>query len=271
MTKKHHDYPNYENPPVIEVVCGILFKPLETLLTPHFGTLWQGYKKEYPQCQELPPLAAVIEKYDEASQKQFQITEIPPLPRIWFVSKDDRGVIQVQRDRFLHNWKKANLGDEYPRYNNVISLFKNKLSIFEKFLSANKIGVIEPIQYEMTYVNHIFKGEGWDNIGEIGKIFPDFCLRSDPSRYLPEPENINWKTTYMLPNREGRMHVTLRNGVLANTNKSVIVLESTVRGIGEDKSKQAMWVWFDNAREWIVKGFADLTGDEVQDKIWKRR
>lgn len=271
MKKKSHTYPDYENPPVIEVVCGVLFKSIDTLLAPHFGTLWQGYKKDYPLCQEQPPLAPIIEKYDAAPQKQFHITEVPPLPRIWFVSSDDRGVVQIQRDRFLHNWKKANSGDEYPRYGTVISLFKNRLSIFEKFLSANNIGQIEPIQYEMTYVNHIIKGEGWDNMGEIGKLFPDFCLRTDPSRFLPGPDVINWKTTYVLPNRKGRMHVTLRNGVLSNINKSVIVMELTVRGIGEDKSREAMWPWFDTAREWIVKGFSDLTSKEAQEKIWKRK
>ena len=47
----------------------------------------------------------------------------------------------------------------------------------------------------------------------------------------------------------------------------MILLDLTVRGIG----KEGMEAWFDLAREWIVCGFADLTGDEIQKTIWGRR
>ena len=35
---------------------------------------------------------------------------------------------------------------------------KNRLSKFEEFLVENDLGNIEPLQYEMTYINHIHKG-----------------------------------------------------------------------------------------------------------------
>jgi len=31
---------SYEKPPVNEVVCSVLFDPIEALLTPHIGFLW---------------------------------------------------------------------------------------------------------------------------------------------------------------------------------------------------------------------------------------
>jgi hypothetical protein len=34
------DLPEYENPPVNAVVCGIQFKTLEGLRIPHFGLFW---------------------------------------------------------------------------------------------------------------------------------------------------------------------------------------------------------------------------------------
>lgn len=36
--------PDFENPPVVEVVCGIQFEYLSQLITPHFGLLWEMYK-----------------------------------------------------------------------------------------------------------------------------------------------------------------------------------------------------------------------------------
>ncbi len=112
--------PDYERPPVIEVVCGILFKSIDKLLAPHLGLLWEKYKTEYPVCREVPPLAPVIERFEEAPRIDLQLADVPPLPRIWFVDEKENGIIQVQRDRFLHNWKKVLPEDEYPRYPQVI-------------------------------------------------------------------------------------------------------------------------------------------------------
>jgi len=69
----------------------------------------------------------------------------------------------------------------------------------------------------------------------------------------------------------GRLHVTIQNGMVRDTRQPLLILNLTVRGIGNDKSSEAMWPWFDLAREWIVRGFGDLTGEEVQKRIWKKK
>lgn len=271
MVSKTDGFPSYENPPVIEVVCGVLFKSIESLLAPHLGVVWERYKSEYPNCREVPPLTPVIERFDEPREAQFIFSDKPPLPRIWFVHSEGRGIIQIQRDRFLHNWKKVRPEDEYPRYHNVIGMFKDRLGQFRSFLFDNKLGDIEPLQYEMTYVNHIPQGEGWRTTREIGKIFPDYGIREDNQRFLQEPEGINWNTTFILPDQAGRLHVKIRNGMSLEYNVPILMIELTVRGIGKDKSQEDMWAWFDLAREWIVRGFADLTSEEIQKNIWRRR
>jgi uncharacterized protein (TIGR04255 family) len=271
MPEQKKGFPDYENPPVIEVVCGILFKSISTLLSPHIGLLWEKYKSEYPECREVAPLDPVVEQFEEPPRMTLEIGNVPPLPRIWFVSKEGNGVVQVQRDRFLHNWRKIKPEDEYPRYHEVKEMFKDRLSQFESFLSENKLGVIEPLQYEMTYINHILLGEGWDSLSEIGSVFPDFAFRTDKSRFLPEPSSVNWRTTFTLPENAGRMHVTTRHARVRDTGRPLLVLELTVRGAGTDSSPEAMWRWFDVAREWIVRGFEDLTGEEVQKNIWKKK
>ena len=271
MGKMSKDLPDYESPPVIEVVCGVLFKTIDKLYAPHLGLLWEKYKKEYPVCRELPPLAPVIEHFKERSHVDLQFDDIPPLPRIWYVHEKDDGIIQVQRDRFLFNWKKVRSEDEYPRYPKVIKLFKDHLYQFESFVSENDLGNLEPLQYEMTYINHIPQGEGWTELNEIGKVFPDFSLRSGEKRFLPEPERINWRTSFVLPDNSGRLHAKIQLARLIDSGLPVLLLDLTARGIGKDRSFQGMTDWFDLAREWIVRGFTDLTGEDVQRRIWRRK
>lgn len=266
MKKTSKVLPNFEHPPVIEVVCGIHFESINSLYAPHLGLLWEEFKSDYPSCQEAAPLAPIIEQFDGEKPISFDFHEKPPLPRIWFIHKNDNGIIQVQRDKFLHNWRKVRPEDEYPRYPIVIEMFKDKLSKFESFLANNQFGKLKPIQYEMSYINHIWEGEGWANLSEIGKVLPDYSYRASKERFLPEPERINWHTSFLLPNKAGRMHVTIRNGKRKDDGKPMISLDLTVRGI----SDKGMESWFKLAREWIVCGFADLTGEEIQRKVWRR-
>jgi len=261
--------PDYEKPPVSEVLCGILFEPIGALLLPHFGLLWEKFKDEYSECQEVAPLMPTIERLDELPQKAVQLTEMP-LPRVWFVHKDG-GIIQVQRDRFLHNWRKKHPDDEYPHYRKVFKTFQEHFSTFQAFLQDAKLGTVTPLQYEMTYVNLILQDEGWKAIGDIGQVFPDFSWRNNSKRFLPSPEGINWRTSFLLPNRSGRLHINIQTGRRRDDLRELFRLEITARGIGEESSSEDMKEWFDLAHKWIVRGFEDLTEVGVQKNVWEKR
>lgn len=265
------DLPEYANPPVTEVVCGVLFDPIQTLLAPHLGLLWEKFKPEYTTCQEVAPLASVMEHFGAPLSVNLELSDTPPLPRIWFVHTDENRIVQVQRDRFLHNWRKARPDDAYPRYQNVIEMFRERLSGLETFLQENELGKVVPRQYELTYVNEIPRTEGWEVSRDVGKVFPDFAWRLKTDRFLSTPEDINWRTSFLLPTGEGRLHATLRSAMRNKDGQPVFIFELTVRGMGQDSSREAMWRWFDLAREWIVRGFTDLTDQDAQQHIWGRK
>lgn len=239
--------PDYENPPLIEVVCGVIFTPIENILAPHFGLLWEKFKSDYPTCQEAPPLASVIESFDKLSPMSIpvgdllQFSEILPLPRIGFVHTTGSRVIQVQRDRFLHNWRRLRAGDEYPRYGNVIRMFREHLLYFDLFVKETELGTIVPLQYEMTYLNHIPLGHGWTRPGDIGKLFPDFAWRLKAQRFLPEFENNTWQTTFVLPNQAGRLYVTIRQAMRPDDQQPILMFDLTIRGMGNNNSSEVMW------------------------------
>lgn len=264
--------PQYEKPPINEVVFSILFKPIENLLTPHIGLLWSKYQLQYPYCDEVAPLSPTLEIFDNNKVEAiYELTDVPPLPRVWFINASGNGVIQIQRDRFIFNWRKVRPEDEYPKYSNIIKLFSSHLSDFENFLEQLDIDIIiQPLQYELTYVNHIPKENGWRVLSDLGRIFPDFAWQSGEKRFLPDYSSINWRTTFTLPNQTGRLHVVIRSA-LREDDYPIISFELTVRGTEEQSSREAMWSWFDTAHEWIVRSFADLTSEEVQKNVWKRR
>lgn len=268
MSNQH--LPEYEKPPVIEVVCGVHFQQLEGLLAPYLGSLWEKLKPDYPECKEVAPLAPVIERFDAPAKSQMTFVELPPMARTWFVHKNETGIVQVQRDRFLHNWKKVREQDEYPRFAKVITLFKERLATFEDFLNEQSLGGLQPLQYELTYVNHIPRGEAWSTLADTGNVFPDFKRRNRDSRYLPEPETINWRTSFLFPEKVGRLHAVIRNAIRTEDQTPIIQLELTARGMPHSGTRDAMWSWFDLAHTWIVTSFTDLASETVRKNVWRQ-
>jgi len=252
--------PDYDEPPVIEVVCGVHFQRIDSLIAPYLGLLWEKIRKEFPLCKEVAPLAPVIERFgaNDQSTAELAIPDILSLSRIWFESQDGNGLIQVQRDRFLHNWKKEHDKDEYPHFDFVIKNFRTNFETFKAFIKENNLGSIQLLQCELTYVNHIPQGEAWTKL-------------SDTQRFLPTLEACNWQTSFVLPEREGRLRTSIRLGKRRSDNHPIILFELTARGIGTDKNDSGIWPWFDLAHKWIVEGFTDLTSKEVQQNVWRRK
>lgn len=268
MRSSVNPLPEYDNPPVIEVVFGIQYKELDKLKAPHIGLIWEKIgKDDYPECQEVPPLVHVLETYGSTPtppRLTIEALKLPPLPRLLFVSSGNNHLVQIQRDRFLQNWRKLSQDVEYPRYSALFPRFVNGLKIFSEAIEDLGIGRLEPNQYELTYVNHLVQGEGWDDLSDIGKVFRGFQCQAD-DRFLPEPEEVSWRRNYRFPEEKGRLHVSMQQAVSNETQVPLLVLNLTARGFDDDLAS-----WFEIAHEWIVRGFADLTGPEIQKTIWKR-
>ncbi len=262
---------HFDDPPIAEVVCGVQFKPLRRFAVSHFGQLWERFKPDgYVTCQDTSPLFPVVERFDNALPENAVEIPDPLLPRVWFLHQDGTGIVQVQRDRFLHNWKKSSAQSDYPHYYEVKQKFHERYETFVRFLSDNEIGELEPSQYEMTYVNHIPQGAGWDDLRDLGRVFPDFVWRGSAGRFLSRPSACNLSVSFDLPEKTARLHTNIRSGIRRDDRRPLLLFELTVRGLPDDLSPAAMLRWFDVAREWIVRSFDDLTGDEVQKRYWRK-
>jgi hypothetical protein len=119
----------------------------------------------------------------------------------------------------------------------------------------------KPLQYEVSYINHIFEGDSaWRPAAQLGELLPDFRWRPEP-RFLKSPERVDHRLSFLMPN--GRLHVRAQHAHRREDYHPVLVIELTARGFGADRA-----AWFRSAHDWIVFGFEDLTSSEVQEQAW---
>jgi uncharacterized protein (TIGR04255 family) len=265
-----HEIVSFAHPPVIEVVAGIQFKALEGFRATHLGLLWREFGEDYGGFREVAPLEPMVETFGAPVRMKLELTDVPPLPRVWFLRNDERGLIQVQRDRLHYNWKKAGDTDQYPRYESVMERFEGCLRTLGAFVDAHEIGRLEPVQYELTYINLIPEGQGWSGFADVGSVLPDLSWRSGPGRFLPAPAGLELHATFDLPDQNGRLRTVVRTGVRRTDDYRQIQVELTVRGIGPSRDLGGLRTWFDLAHEWAVRGFADLIAPAVQAQHWGR-
>ena len=253
--------PSYRKPPVNEVVCGVRFHASDKLYIPHIGLLWDRFKAEYPKVQHAPPLAA------RTGQLLVDSATGVPIPRVWFVNEVGDELIQFQSDGFYFNWRRRE-GD-YPRYEHVIENFKKVANIIEDFYEEYELGSIEPMEYELTYINHIPKGGGWDSIEDLPRVFSNLNWAQMEGRFLPRPDIVSWQAVFLLPEGKGRLIVSLKQGTRSEDQVAVLILELKVLGIDNSAKKEGLRDWFNLSHEWIVRGFADLTTPEIHE-LWER-
>jgi len=220
--------------------------------------------------EEQAPIAHFVEPAEGPSEMpMFRVMDKPDLPRAWFLDVSGTRLIQIQRDRFLHNWRKTKPDDEYPHFPAVRETFFNYWESFTGFLAANNLQA-QPDQCELTYVNLIRQGKGWETMADLEGVFPTFRWRTK-TKFLPDPENVRWSLRFPLPVQQGRLHVEVLPVRVPPENDLAIRYSLTARGRPEGElSTEAMDVWFNLAREWIVRGFADLV-DRSTDELWERR
>ena len=265
--------PSYKNPPVVEVVWSVQFAPLAWLTAAHTGILWSKLRADYPECSEQAPVAAKDEPEDLLGQKPTPTVTFspkPPLPRQWFVAENGNDLIQIQSDRFSVNWRKVKDDDEYPRFAHMKDTFRERWGQFVTFAKECGDGPPRVQLIEMTYVNHIFQGEGWSQPSDIGSVLR-VMLFEEKRAFLPSPETVGCQMTFNIKGTAGRLHVVCRHARTIGPNpRDVFRLELTARGRAEEPDTPAITSWFTDARTWIDRGFQDLTGREIQETVWEK-
>jgi uncharacterized protein (TIGR04255 family) len=264
--------PDFDNPPVVETVLSIQFERLSAMQSVHFGLFWRRLQERYPKTEERPALAPVIERFPEPISRggriQFEAVEAPALPRLWLLNELGTEMIQVQNDRFIKNWRKAGEKDKYPHYEPVIKpAFERDFREFQEFLAEERLGVIKVNQCEITYVNHIVSGEGWQKLDEMDRIF---AFWNQPSAPVPgKAEDFGIHARFPIADAHGhpigRLYLDAHPALRATDNRPMYVMNLTARGLYGEGIE-----FFDIGRQWIVKSFEQLTTADMH-RIWRKK
>jgi uncharacterized protein (TIGR04255 family) len=267
MSDDMQPLPEYEKPPVIEVVCGVQFDHLRGFSSVHFGEFWRRVKKDYPRTEDKPPLG---EAFDDRPVPESKVEMVEfPIPRVFYIDSSGNYLLQVQPSRFLANWRKEKEQDQYPRFNEAQRRFLEGWNIFVGFLKDVDVGTPSVNQYELTYINHILEEEKSYPLG-IQHYLPVFSWTSAQSiKFLPPPRSVGLRFKFRLPDSKGTLNVTVDHGQRLVDRKGILVVDLTARGPAR-KDWSDMDEWFSVAHEWIVRGFTDLTS-QVAHREWRRR
>jgi uncharacterized protein (TIGR04255 family) len=262
------DLPDYDNPPVNEVVIGIQFDP--TAITgAHIGLFWGELRDEFPKASEQPPLEPRIESF------QSRRFSAPVLDfsswrgsRHWLTSEDDVQLIQIQADRLLYNWRRGLHNATYPHFGSLQEKFwsiAEKWSTFLRGLDKS----LKLTQWEVSYINHILTPDGQPTLADVLSFWGgelDHAMggaaeagRMEAQRILTE-NNSPW----------ARMYINITTGIRVDQTP-LIAFELTVRGPpeGEDAWDITHERLF-NARHQIVTAFDALTTEKMH-AIWGKQ
>jgi uncharacterized protein (TIGR04255 family) len=264
------DLPDFANPPVVETVLSVQFERLPALRSVHLGLFWERIRDRFPNTEDRPALAPVVERpverVSQALQLRFEAQETLSLQRLWLLNSAGTEMIQLQNDRFIKNWRQSAENHQYPRYSPVIKpAFARDFGEFLTFLADEQLGDVRINQCEVTYVNHIVGGEGWSDWSEMDKVFT-FWKQPLGMPYPGGAEDFGFRARFPIlgPNKEwiGRLHVDVQPAVTVPDNKPMYAMNLTARGMcGRD------FDFFDIGRRWVVKSFEDLTTPNMH-RVW---
>jgi uncharacterized protein (TIGR04255 family) len=258
--------PDFENPPAVETLMGVHFAPIERWQGPYFGLFWSRIKKDYPRIELQPPVIAALTAESALAQFQSRV-ELPV--RCWFFNQDETRLIQVQNNLFLHNWRKVEPGDKYLHYDDLRPIFEREWQGFRNFLESESLPVPAVQLCEVTYVNHIDRGNGLKTFADLSDVFPNWSPRTSGG-ILPTPELVAINASYPLKDLEGHLQITAQPAVRQTDTKETLQLTVTAKCKPSSSSNEDIRRCLDESRKWVVLGFTDFTGPKMH-AIWGRK
>lgn len=272
--------PHFRKPPVVEVALSVQFEPLPSFRVAHFGLLWKDFQGHFPKTEEHPPLSPVTEKFGVRSipgrALNFGVGFGAPELRCWFLNEAGTELLQVQRDRFIRNWRKVGDNSEYPRYKTLRTKFAKEIETFAEFLKREQIGELRPNQCELTYVSHIVAGIGWERHADLENLVT--IWRSNyGEEFSPRLESASFEARYLIARSEnnpiGRAYITFTPAFAAvdvdKVDKPIYVAQILMRGAPLGEGIGGVFEFLDTAHEWAVRAFTAITTQRMHE-IWER-
>ncbi|MGH9281404.1 MAG: TIGR04255 family protein [Acidimicrobiales bacterium] len=267
----------FAKPPVAELALAAHFEPLTELMVPHLGALWAKWSARFPRIEEHPELPRVPPELPQMRPVGFRIELVQdvPHPRLWFLNDHGGELVQFQRDRLVHNWRRMTEEEPYPHYESLRPAFESDLRDLASFLDDQGLPPILPVQCELTYMNPIPSEDLGPNAPLSALIGPWTDRYSDD--FLPPAEQVAFRARYQITDGggawAGRLHVSaepmLRQEEVKEAPGEVVMLQLFARGRPLGEGIEGILAFLDLGHDWIVNGFASITTRGMHER-WGR-
>lgn len=262
--------PEFNQPPLNEVVLGVQFAPPKGYSQVRAGEVWQLFQSDYPVVEERDAIPPSFETFGLPRPGhitgQLQFVSGATHDRFWFINQSGDELVQFQKDRLLHNWRKV--GDqtnEYPRFERMFDRFHTELLDLQTYFASLAPQSLEINQCEVSYINQI---------AESGGVIPK------PADWLTflslegqDPEAFSAVFREIIRDSAGhpigRLTCECASAV-SQLGLPIIVLNLTVRGNPSGTTIDAALAFLQQARTTIVQKFARLTTTAAH-HAWERR
>lgn len=259
---------NFKDPPVTEVVLAIQFehKAIDLEVLAEFT---RRVKADFPHRAQRPPLPPMEEPSPGVGVPQFSLELVDDfaMPRTWFTSADEAKVLQLQEDRFVFNWQRPNPTDaSYPRYQQLRESFRERLGCLEASFKAAGRDVPGTNFCEVTYVNQVPVDVGGQTLALANILAPLIAPAYD---FLPAPANEQYAARFGIEGGadapRGALFLSAAPVTRPNAEPMYLInLSSRLAPAASDPD--SAWRALDLGREWVVKGFVDLTTKEMHER-----
>lgn len=261
--------PDFKKPPLNEVVVGVQFSNPQGYQQIHAGEVWNLFRKNYPNVQELQSLPPSFETFglphQQSMMHQISFATGGTHDRFWFLRPDGAELIQFQQDRLLHNWRKVGDGTNvYPRFESMIQKFKEELTKLQGYAASLMPQALLINQCEITYINHIKFSEG------DSKAFSDWLRFLNFEKKQPDDFSMAFREVIRddVGKPQGRFMCDASLGYLPD-GQEIISLSLTVKGAPPGTDIDSALNFLSMGRDVIVRKFAELTTDQAHQK-WER-
>ena len=254
----------FTNPPVEEVVFDLHFERLSSVQFVHLAEIWNLYKADFPNVQEMPPLPPSIEDFEAPLQQQnlaFKVSNEVNFPRLWFLAEDDASLIQFQPDRFIYNWRKREASPQYPSYSRISPLFKELVRQFSSWIEDELDAEFKILQIELRYINSI-SHQDLQRLDEIFSIFDRLSIAMEGLQFS------SVQPVHSDPDRRvGRILTELNSSLSDNDNSHIHWLSLTGKGKPDSESLVDAMKLMDIMHDVLTNHFIEISTDKAK-RIW---
>jgi uncharacterized protein (TIGR04255 family) len=246
-------------------MMGFYFAPLEGWSPLTLGTIFAEFRAEYPKTQLMPP---VLEQ-PAALAMASSLTQAGMLPvRAGFVNKDGSQLVQVQQTLFMRNWRRSDKDQAYVAYSDLKPQFFEDWRKFLAFISDNGLKQPQVYRVEVVYINHLVRGESWENYSDLDELFQQVTLRPRAEdAWLPEVAQINLNAGYNLKDLGVALGVGIQSAIRQPDGLEIVQFTINAKCDVTTNDQRSLDDALDRAHTSVILGFEDLTTAKAH-KLW---